>query len=827
MSHQSRPLEQHLKTIQLLAISLALTTAVSSAAAQPALHLVPTPKQIKVSGGALHLAPSARIVAAVGELKPLAEVLRGDLLKLAGLKLSVSEGTARPGDIVLKLDGGLTAADARFWPHRITVADGIEIAGGDYNGVAIGTATLLQLLEIDAGVVRVPRLSISDYSAAEYPGLMLDVARQNNTLQDVRNCIDLCRLYKVRYLHLHLNDMESFMFPSKLFPKLGAHNRAAHRGPKCELWDRDELLATVRYGDERGVTLVPELETVFHTGAMMQDMPEEFGGPGVLNMGSEKLYRSLEPLIEEMCDVFKSSPYFHIGCDEASIGGVMEQPGTKEYMRRHGIANGEELYRFHIDRLDKIIARKGKRTIVWQDCPLPRDNKNIICMIWHIDFNHGDTAGVMRSGNPTIQVTWTPACGAPVKELLSWRPFDEQIRPGKLALGSQIVLWEQNGSVAVPYLRQKIPARQQVTYSPDAEITYPQFAANLAHTDALLDPLYSGISATEKGVTQSVAEWLAAGGAGPMPEYMFDKNLELALKTNVPGADIHYTVEPIARFNPVSLYGKPVTAKSPLAAGPITISPPDGEAVAVMARLFDAAGKPLGGAWSRVYRWQPYVVDVKGTVAEGDSRFGKAVEIGLRSSPAEGTVRYAVGGRLTASSPVFDKPLVVEKSGAVSIGYFDAAGKPRGLLWKQNFRKVDFDPTNVTYKKPVILWGNSTRQAAEVAVDGMVDHEQFLDIQPAPQQFAVDLEDNKTLDKVVLYTYWDGRRYYQYKIDVSTDRRQWTTVADASRNRTVATEHGYRHTFPPVTARYIRVTMLHNSANPGLHIIQLRAYESK
>jgi hypothetical protein len=199
----------------------------------------------------------------------------------------------------------------------------------------------------------------------------------------------------------------------------------------------------------------------------------------------------------------------------------------------------------------------------------------------------------------------------------------------------------------------------------------------------------------------------------------------------------------------------------------------------------------------------------------------------LRTSPGEGTVRYAIGRSLTASSPVFDKPFEVTKSGEVTVGYFDSANKPRGLVWKQRFKKVDFDPTNITYKKPVILWGNSTKQAAEVAVDGIVDHEQFLDIQPAPQQFAVDLLESKTLDKVVLYTYWDGGRYYQYKIDVSPDRRQWTTVADASRNHAIATEHGYTHTFAPVPARYIRVTMLRNSANPGLHIIELRAYEAK
>lgn len=127
----------------------------------------------------------------------------------------------------------------------------------------------------------------------------------------------------------------------------------------------------------------------------------------------------------------------------------------------------------------------------------------------------------------------------------------------------------------------------------------------------------------------------------------------------------------------------------------------------------------------------------------------------------------------------------------------------------------------------MIAWGSSTRQAAETAVDGVVDREQFLDIQPAPQQFAIDLEGEKTLDKVVLYTYWDGGRFYRYKIDTSTDNQRWTNVVDASKNRQVATEHGYAHTFPAAKARYLRVTMLYNSANPGLHIVELRAYEAK
>ena len=805
----------------------ALTMGQFASQADATISLLPTPKEIKVSGGELELTGSARIVAASKEMVPLAAVLSGEIQNLTALKLATAEGQSQRGDIVLKIDPSLTDAEARHWPHTLTIADDVQAAGGDYNAVAMATSSLLQLLQVKGQSVTLPKLTLSDSSAAEYPGVMLDVARQNNTPADVRDCVNLLRLYKVRYLHLHLNDQESFVFPSKVQPKLGASNRSAHGGPTCVRWDRDELLAAIQYADQRGVALVPELETVFHSASMQRDMPDVYGTLGVLDMGSDKMYSDgLDPLIAEMCGAFKSSPFFHIGCDEAGIGGVMAQPKTKDYMAKYNLKDANELYMFHINRLDKVIKAQGKRTIVWQDCPLPADNKDVICMVWHIDWNHGATPNLIKSGRPTIQVTWTPSCGWPVKALYRWRPFDDQVKPGRLAMGSQLVLWEQNGSVAVPFLRQKMPGRQQFTHSPDSTIRYEEFAQNLAHTDSLLDPLSTGIAVTETGLSQSVAQWLQEGGTGNTPDYTFAKDLTLSFKSNVAGAKVRYTVTEIKQYHPYRFFGTEPKADSPEAAAPVRISRPEGDAACVQAQLFDGSGKPLGGIFNRVYRWQPYTVKVTGTVAPGENRFGKNVTIELVTAAAGGTVRYQVNGPVTEQSEPLTKPITLDKSGEVSIAFLDAQGKPKGTQWKQGFRQVDFDPTNITYKKPPIEWGVSCEQAAEQAVDGVVDHNRFLDFSPGPQNFAIDLQKVATLDRVTLYTYWDGRRHYQYKIFLSTDAKTWTEVVDASTNTQAATEKGYSHTFAPTKARYIRVTMLSNSANPGLHVVELRAYEA-
>jgi hypothetical protein len=43
----------------------------------------------------------------------------------------------------------------------------------------------------------------------------------------------------------------------------------------------------------------------------------------------------------------------------------------------------------------------------------------------------------------------------------------------------------------------------------------------------------------------------------------------------------------------------------------------------------------------------------------------------------------------------------------------------------------------------------------------------------------------------------------------------------------VADEQGYRHKINPVDARYIRVVLTKNTANPAVHVLELRAFEAK
>lgn len=128
---------------------------------------------------------------------------------------------------------------------------------------------------------------------------------------------------------------------------------------------------------------------------------------------------------------------------------------------------------------------------------------------------------------------------------------------------------------------------------------------------------------------------------------------------------------------------------------------------------------------------------------------------------------------------------------------------------------------NMTTGKPVAA---SAGTHADAAVDGTVSRARYWDAHPWPQWWQVDLETPALLGKIDVIPYWDGRRYYQYSVGVSADGTNWTPVVDGSENTRPASPNGYRHSFTPVTARFIRITLLKNSANPGVHLVEVRAY---
>jgi hexosaminidase len=489
----------------LLFVAVPASLAVDPADSYPGLNLIPWPQDVRLGEGRLKLTATTRIVTAQAELKPLAQVLSGEIARLTGLTLPVTADANRPGDIMLQIDRNiqagapiLTVKDrdlqrTRDGAHRLTISDRAVVEGFDYRAVAEGTSTLLQAIGQADGHVSLPTVTIRDWPHADYCAMMVDVARQDHPIEWLRKMVDVCRFYRVRYLHLHLTDDQGWTFPSTKYPQLGTKNHGAHGGVAPKVYPLDELKRLVVYADTRGVTLVPELEMPGHSGAALRSLPEVFDaidiatgqpvGIGCMNMANEKLYPVLDSIIGEMCAVFRSSPYFHIGGDEVSMSRVALHRGYRAFMDTHRLKDDADLGKHFIVRVNEIVKKHGKKALKWEGLA-NEAAKDIVVVAW--DKNNQTAGRLIAKGFTTITCPWD--LGVPWADWNMYICNGSRLKQGDPVLGATLVAWEQPPATHLAGVR-NVASRQERTWNPDHAVSAPGFAARFQALDAAVGKL--------------------------------------------------------------------------------------------------------------------------------------------------------------------------------------------------------------------------------------------------------------------------------------------------------------------------------------------------
>lgn len=715
----------------LVALLLLTTAALADLPKDGDIKLLPWPQKIDRAEGSLQLTRASRIVATDPSLTPLAEILSGELHDLTGTKFAVAEGPANAGDIVLAIDPTLqadqeiyTVKDRKFqrvrdYAHTLTVTDRVAVTGFDYRATAEGTATLLQLIRRDLSV---PRVAIKDWPYADFMGGMIDVARQEISIEALKQCVVSARVFKVRYVHLHLSDDHGWSFPSTAYPRAGTLNRGAHGGKKVLRYDLQELKDLVAFADARGVTLVPEIETPGHSDAIRIAYPEIFDsvdpetgklrGLAIMNMVNPKMYEALDTIVGEVCEVFKSSPYFHIGCDETNWRAIEKAPEVRAYLAEKKIGHGD-LFKEHVLKMNEIVKKYGKQTIIWEG-GANQFSKEVICMTWEGGSNN---ARILNDkGFTTITVPWTMQ-GVPEYKWTLFNNNSSLLTPKDNVIGAMVPMWEMSEIELVHskgYNYNRYAIRQDGTWNPLTTREEQEWEARKAYTMELAERLNRPVRLTAEGVTEEEVH---------RPTVFLD-TVTLTMENLLGRGEIHYTLD-----------GTEPTAQSPKYTGPVQIR----QTSTLIARIFDDAGRPISfrtmGHWNK---------------------------------------------------RDFEKNLTT--------------GKP-----------IKADP------------GVQDRYKPEFAVDGRPDTAWWAG--PGPKSITVDLEKVYTVDRIDVFPYYDNRRYYGYTVQVSEDGENWVQVVDMLNNKTPHTAKGDRHDIKPTPMRFVKVTLVKNSANEAVHLAELRVYE--
>ena len=352
--------------------------------------LLPRPLASSAGEGSFVLDATTSI-AAPEELVGVVARLQEWLRPATGLPLRESA----EGDIRLSIDAELGPEGY----HLVVAPEGVSLAGGDERGVLWGCQALRQLLpaagfrraRVDGIDWTIDAIEIEDRPAFAWRGAMLDPVRHFLPKHDVLRFVDLMAGLRLNTLHFHLTDDQGWRIQIHAFPKLtelaswrtgsqvGAGEDAPDDGrPHGGFYTQDDLREIVAYAADRGITVVPEVETPGHAQAALAAYPElgvtgertevwtRWGVSENVFNAEDSTIDFFRTVLDEVMAIFPSR-YIGVGGDECPKVQWQADPRTQELMLERGLATEEDLQAWFIRRLDDHVSAAGRRILGWDE----------------------------------------------------------------------------------------------------------------------------------------------------------------------------------------------------------------------------------------------------------------------------------------------------------------------------------------------------------------------------------------------------------------------------------------------------------------------------
>ena len=480
----------------------------------PQNKIIPTPKEIKYLSNkkCLKLPKDIKVYSSDASLRPIVTIFV-EQLNLLGHKHQLSFDKTTNANMSIMLDETLKTEE-----YQINIDQSVILSGGSYKAISSAMTSMLHLIEKKDDYTLFPMVEIKDYPDATFRGLMIDVARRWHSINTLKKLVDMSAFYKLNYMQLHLTDDQSFTLPSKAYPKLATKDRH---------YTKEELVDLVNYADLRGITLIPEIDIPGHSRKFIETYPEIFspklkkwgknmwGGDAfnnVINVGSEKVYSALDVILDEVIEIFHTSPYIHIGADEATIDNLKGDPLAEAMMKKENLeGNVHELYRHFIVRMNDMVKSKNKTMCIWEG--FKREGKTEIpkdLIVFEFESLYNLPNHLVEDGYTLVNTSWMPlyVVGTGIeggwiprkwepKKIYSWNmwQFENwyhkspsykkpiQLDKTPLVIGAQMCAWEQTDEGEIPSLRRRVPPFVERIWNTDYKLPYEEFYTNLDKSD--------------------------------------------------------------------------------------------------------------------------------------------------------------------------------------------------------------------------------------------------------------------------------------------------------------------------------------------------------
>ena len=365
---------------------------------------------------------------------------------------------------------------------------GIIINASDRIGALHGFQTLKQLISLnnDKGQLNIQSQYIEDSPRFKYRGMHLDVGRHMYSVDFIKKYIDGLAMLKFNNFHWHLTEDQGWRVEIDKYPELnnvGSYRDSTLIGHYTDkpwqfdktryggYYTKDEIRDVVKYANERGINVIPEIEMPGHSQAAISSYPE-FGCTGEdvgvaplwgvfkdIYCSKNETFDFLEEIIDEVVDLFPGK-YIHIGGDEAPKTNWKACGNCQNVIDREKLKDEHELQSYFITRMEKYINAKGKQIIGWDEILEGGLAPNATVMSWR------GVSGGIEAAKMNHEVIMTPnatcyldhyqakdttneplAIGGytPIEEIFNYEPIPDELDDElhKYIIGAQANVWTE------------------------------------------------------------------------------------------------------------------------------------------------------------------------------------------------------------------------------------------------------------------------------------------------------------------------------------------------------------------------------------------------
>lgn len=240
--------------------------------------------------------------------------------------------------------------------YKLQIDSLITISSSTSKGAFYAIQTINQLFrkKNEKGVL--PKVQITDWPAFKIRGFMHDTGRNFQSVELLKEQLDIMAQYKYNVFHWHLTDNPGWRLESKKYPQLQEEEATTRK--KGKFYTQEDFKEILAFCKERHITVIPELDIPGHTEAFRKALH-------IAKMRDPRVKPILLDLFQELMGLADASemPYIHIGTDEVKAG--------IEHVPNDVILD-----------IMNLIKNNDREVIVWKRGILIEKDKTSINQLW-------------------------------------------------------------------------------------------------------------------------------------------------------------------------------------------------------------------------------------------------------------------------------------------------------------------------------------------------------------------------------------------------------------------------------------------------------------